>query len=106
MRFATPIYFQRVEQGPYNAATGDYGADIITEEMRRASVTDAGTATLTLVYGGLKQGSKVVRLLRHYNKPFDSIRIGGKVYRVDMARGLRLKHTFVVSEVQDGINKS
>lgn len=100
MRFETPIYFQRIVPGLYDEDTGDYGADTITEDMRRASVTDTGTATLNLVYGGLKQGSKVVRLQRHYNKPFDRIRIGDKVYRVDMARGLRLKHIFVVSEVQ------
>ena len=100
MRFATPIYFQRIVPGEYDASTGNYGADTITEDLRRASVTDTGTATLNLVYGGLKQGSKVVRLQRHYNKPFDRIRIGDKYYRVDMARGLRLKHTFVVSEVQ------
>lgn len=100
MRFATPIYFQRIVPGEYDASTGNYGADTITEDLRRASVTDTGTATLNLVYGGLKQGSKVVRLQRHYNKPFDRIRIGDRVYRVDLARGLRLKHTFVVSEVQ------
>ena len=99
MRYDTPIYFQLVKS-VFDASTGNYGDDIITEEMRRASVTDTGTATLNLVYGGLKQGSKVVRLQRQYNKPFDRIRIGEKLYHVDMARGLRLKQTFVVSEVQ------
>lgn len=100
MRYVTPVYFQRVVPGAYNADTGDHADDTVTEEMRRASVTDTGTATLTLVYGGFKQGSKVVRLQRHYNKPFDRIRIGDKFYCVDMERGLRIKHTFVVSEVQ------
>lgn len=100
MRYETPIYFQRVMPGAYDENTGDYGADTITEEMRRASVTDTGTETLKLVYDGPKQGSKVVRLQRHYNKPFDRIRIGDKVYCVDKERRLRSKHTFIVSEVQ------
>lgn len=100
MRYETPVYFRRNVQGEYDAKTGDYGDSTVTEVMRRASVTDTETATLNLVYGGLKQGSKVVRLQRHYNTPFDFIRIGDKVYRVDKERRLRVKHTFVVSEVQ------
>lgn len=104
MRFDTPIYFQRIKAGEYDPATGDYGADIPVETMQRASVTDSGAATLNLVYGGPKQGSLTIRLQNHYKEPFDSIRIGdgedSKQYRVDMARKLRVKHVFVVSEVQ------
>ena len=100
MRFDTPIYFQTVKPGEYDASTGDYGEDATTEEMRLASVTDSTTETLTMVYGGIKQGSKTVRLQNRYAKPFDQIRIGEKVYKVDRERKLRVKHTFVVSEVQ------
>lgn len=100
MRYDTPVYFQRVTPGLYDESSGDYGADTITEEMCRASVTDTGAAMLNLVYGGIKQGSKVVRLQRHYKKPFDRIRIGETAYRVDVVRTLRTKQTFVVSEAQ------
>ena len=41
-----------------------------------------------------------VRLQNRYDEPFDRIRIGEKVYQVDMARPLRVKETFVVSEAQ------
>ena len=99
MRFDTPVYFQTIK-AEYNASTGDYGEDIISEEMRYASVTSAGAETLNLIYGELKQGVLTVRLQNHYTKPFDRIRIGKKVYRVDQARPLRLKYTLVVSEVQ------
>nr|DAE07512.1 MAG TPA: hypothetical protein [Siphoviridae sp. ct0zh2]DAZ22451.1 MAG TPA: hypothetical protein [Caudoviricetes sp.] len=55
---------------------------------------------MNLVYGSIKQGSKTVRLQTQYRKPFDRIRIGEILYRVDFERKLRTKHVFVVSEVQ------
>ncbi len=100
MRFDTPVYFQRIEAGTYDASTGDYREDIITEEMRYASVTETGIETLNIIYGEIRQGVKTVRLQNYYEKPFDRLRIGNKVYRVDRARPLRLKYTLVVSEVQ------
>ncbi len=100
MRFDTPVYFERVQPGEYDASTGDYKADTVYSEKLYASVTDSTTETMNLVYGELKQGSKTIRLQNRYPTPFDRIKIGGKRYRVDRARELRMKHTFVVSEVQ------
>ena len=101
MRFDTPIYFQTViEEGKYNEETGNYAEDTVTEDKVFASVTDSKAETLKLVYGTIKQGSYTVRLQNIYSKPFDRIRIGEKLYRVDFSRKLKLKHTFVISEVQ------
>ncbi len=100
MRFDTPIYFQSVVHGEYNTTTGDYADDIVEEVERYASVSDTGTDTLTLVYGGLKQGSLTIRLQSVYDGIFDYIRISSKRYRVDKTRTLRHKQTFIVSEVQ------
>lgn len=99
MRCDTEVFFQSIVPGEYDKATGDYGDDIVSEEKRYASVTDTGTETMNLVYGSIKQGSKTVRLQTHYKKPFDRIRIGNSLYRVDFERKLRTKHVFVVSEV-------
>lgn len=103
MRFDTPIYFQRVTQGEYNAETGNHGDDTITEEKRYASVTGSNTETLNLVYGALKQGSLTVRLQMPFEHPFDLIRVGdgksAKHYRVDYSKTLRNKQIFVISEV-------
>lgn len=101
MRTDTPIYFQTVIKGDYDSNTGNYKPERVTEVKQYASVTDSGVETMQLVYGGFKQGSKIIRLLNHYDEPFDRIRIGVKKYRVDMPRKLRAKHTFVVSEVKD-----
>ena len=51
------------------------------------------------MYGELKQGSLTVHIQNHYTDPFDRIRIGEKHYRVDLRRRLRVKESFVLSEV-------
>ena len=102
MRYNTPVYFQRKRKGEYNATTGNYGPETVAEVKRYASVTDTGTDTLNLVYGGPKQGSLTIRLQRAYTEPFDQIRIGAgeqaKCYSVDRSR--LYKSVFIVSEVQ------
>lgn len=100
MRYDVPVYFQNIIPGEYDASTGNYLPDIMTEEKRYASVTNAGDETVQLIYGSLRQGSLTVRIQIHYNKPFSRIRIGEKLYRMDFQRKLRNSHVFVVSEVQ------
>lgn len=100
MRYETPVYFQSVKAGKYDAETGNYGEDAVQEVKRYASVTSSGIDTLNLVYGGIKQGSLTVRLQNQYKEPFDRIRIGEKLYRVDMSRPQRVKQAFIISEVQ------
>lgn len=100
MRCDTPIFFQSIQPGEYDASSGNYGAITVTETKKWASVTSSGTETLNLIYGELRQDSLTVRLPVHYIAAFDRIRIGTKVYRVDFSRMLRTKHVFVISEVQ------
>lgn len=99
MRFDTPVFFQTIKS-EFDASTGDYTDTVVSEVKRYASVTDTGIETLNLIYGEIKQGVKTVRLQNYYDKPFDRVRIGKKVYRVDRARPLRLKYTLILSEVQ------
>ena len=100
MRYDTPVYFQKITSGEYDPKTGNYADDTVAETMRYASVMNTGEEKLKLIYDGPKQGSLTIQLQTHYTKPFDRIRIGEKIYRVDDSRELRTKHTFVVSEVQ------
>lgn len=100
MRYDKAVYFQTVEHGAYNPDTGDYADDHVTEVKKYGSVSDTGTETMNLIYGSIKQGSLTIQLQTHYKKPFDRIRIGNALYRVDFERKLRTKHVFVVSEVQ------
>ncbi|MBA4699228.1 MAG: hypothetical protein H2212_07300 [Ruminococcus sp.] len=100
MRFDIPVFFQNIQKGKYDPIAGKYKNDILTEVKRLASVTNASTETLTLVYGEIRRGACVVRIQNHYTGPFEFIRIGDKQYRVDYTRPLKVKHTFVVSEVK------
>lgn len=97
MRYDEPIFFQSIKPGEYDALSGNYGEDTITEVKRYASITDTGTEQLKLIYSTIKQGSRTIRLQRPYTAPFDKIRIGNRIYAVDFERHLK---TFIVSEVQ------
>ena len=100
MRYDTPIYFQRLTQGEYDESTGNYEDDQIEETEVMASVMDTQTETMKLVYGDIRQGSLTLTIQNHFDQTFDNIRIGDKVYRVDRIRRLRVKQSFIVSEVQ------
>lgn len=100
MRFDTPIYFRRLTQGAYNETTGNYDDDTVAETEVMASVMDTQMEMLKLIYGDIRQGSLTVVIQNHYDQPFDNIRIGDKVYRVDRTRRLRVKQSFVISGVQ------
>ena len=99
MRFDTPVYFQKITAGAYNPDTGDYGPDTVDEEKKWAAVTDAGESTQRLIYGEVREGSKVIRLQLPQNNPFDRIRIDEKLYKVDMTRHPSRKYVFIVHEV-------
>lgn len=100
MRYDTPVYFQMITSGEYDAASGNYADGTITETKRFASVQPTNTNTMHLVYGTIKEDSLTVCLQTAYKEPFDCVRIGEKIYAVDSSRKQRFKQSFVVSEVQ------
>lgn len=100
MRYDTPIFFRAVTPGDYDESTGNYGEDVVSETMVMASVMDTQTETMKLVYGDIRQGSLTLTIQNHYDQTFDNIRVGDKVYRMDRTRRLRVKQSFIVSEVQ------
>lgn len=100
MRFDTVVYFQQRTPGGYNAKTGNYEPCEIYEFKEYADVSNTSERTLNLVYGEIREGSLTVRVLRPVTTPFDRLRIGDKIYRVDSMRKLRTKQIFVISEVQ------
>ena len=99
MRYDTPIFFQHELKPKYDATTGDYTRLECDEIMRYAMVMDTTTERLQFYYGTIPQNSKTIILLNHYNRSFNHIRIGDKIYDVDVERKLRHKHTFIVHEV-------
>ena len=100
MRFDRVVYFRRESKGELNPATGNYENKVLEEVKDYANVTNAGTDTLNKIFGNIKEGSLVVRIMNERKEPFDYICIAEKRYRVDFSRVLRRKHVFIVSEVQ------
>lgn len=100
MRYDTPVYFQKITTGEYDPDTGDTAEDIIEETESFASVYSTGAEMLNLVYGQIRQGSLTIQLQTQYKAPFDRIRVGDTVYKVDTVQNLRVKQYFMVSEVQ------
>ncbi|WP_305150944.1 hypothetical protein [uncultured Dubosiella sp.] len=101
MRYDTPIFFRKIEQGAYDAATGNYGPPTISETRRMASVFDTGVDMMRLIYGQIEAGSVTAHIQNHYDQTFDRIRIGEKIYKAERVRKLRHKQTFVLTEVQE-----
>lgn len=100
MRYDTPVYFQKITPGKYDPDTGDTAEDTIEETEHFASVYSTGAEMLNLVYGQIRQDSLTIQLQTQYKAPFDRIRVGDTVYKVDTVQNLRVKQYFVVSEVQ------
>ena len=103
MRYDTPIYFQSVAPPVYDPTTGDWSDETPVEVKVYAAVMDTREEALKLLYGEIRQGSLTVHIQNHYEQPFDKIRIGEKKqYKVDFRRRLRVKESFILSEVQSG----
>lgn len=99
MRYDKQVYFVKEGKSLYDPQTGDYIDGIPVATPRYASVIDTSAEMLKLVYGSIKQGSLTLHLQNKYDEAFDYILIGDKKYKTDYERRLRVKHTFVVSEV-------
>jgi hypothetical protein len=100
MRYDKQITFVKLGDKTYDASTGDYIFAGPTKTVVPAAVLDTRAETLTLVYGKLVEGSLTIQIQNAFLDAFDFIEYNGKKYRVDFMRKLRVKETFVVSEVQ------
>lgn len=99
MRYDTPIYFQQITSGDYDPKTGNYGEDQVRETQRLAAVMETNTETMRILYGAIRQGSVTVHLQNRYEQIYDRIRIGDRVYQVDLRKNLRVKQVLVLTEV-------
>ena len=99
MRYDIPIYFQQLIPGDYDPKTGNYGEDQVMETQRLAAVMEKNTETMRILYGAIRQGSVTVHLQNRYEQAYDRIRIGDRVYQVDLRKNLRVKQVLVLTEV-------
>lgn len=100
MRYDTLVYFMRLTPGAYDPKTGNYTEDVWTEVPAWASVMDTKAQMMQLIYGGLQQGSLTLHIQNHTEGEFGRVKIGDRVYRIDVTRHFRRRQSFIVSEVQ------
>ena len=97
MRTADTVYFVVKGEETYNDDTGCYEGEAAVKTAATALVTDTGMERMNLLYGGIKQKAKTIRLNSQYAEKFDYIEIDGQEYQVDMVRRYRHKMTIEVS---------
>ncbi len=97
MRATDTVYFVVKGEEVYDDDTGNYTSTEPVKTAVSALVTDTGTERMNLLYGGVKQKAKTIRLNTHYKEKFDYIEIDDGKYQVDMARKYRHKMTIEVS---------
>lgn len=99
MRYDTTIKFITETEGYYDFDLGEHVEGRTTEDVVKANVTDLGTERSVTIFGDVKENAKVIRLLRHYDKPFQSVFVGTTKYQVIKTLDLRQKQTLIVQEV-------
>lgn len=108
MRYDTKVTFVIEKDEYYDPVLGEYVDGTKEETNLRANVTDLGTDRSKVLFGDIKQGAKVIRLLRPYTKKWDYVLIYNKLtketqkFEIITERNLRQKNTFIVQEVASG----
>ena len=100
MRYDKEIRFIKEAETKYDPKTGNHEKTAQDTQIKcMASVIDASDKTIQIVYGELREGVLSIQLQNRMEEPFDYILIGSKRYKVDRKRNLRIKQTFIVSEM-------
>ncbi|WP_020007405.1 hypothetical protein [Salinicoccus albus] len=99
MRTADKVTFVVIGKEKYNPDTGNYETSDDQYIDKYANVTDTGLQRMNVLYAGIRQRSKTVRLNEVMDGPFDHIIINGDKYQSDLRRIYRHKTVFEVSGV-------
>lgn len=108
MRYDTEVTFIIEKDGYYDPDLGGHVEPTLDKKIKLANVTDLGTDRSKALFGNIKEGAKVIRLLRPYTKEWDYVLIFNKLrnktekFEIITERNLRLKNTFIVQEVATG----
>ncbi len=99
MRYDKKIIFVIETGGKYDPDSGEHIEPTRDMVEKMANITDLGTERSKVLFGDVKQGAKVVRLMRPYLKDWDYAFINDVKYKIVTSRELRLKKTFIIQEV-------
>jgi len=98
MRYDTPVYIQRTSPGAYNASTGNYASDTVTEEKVYVNLQSAETESKSIDHGAVMEETITVTFQNPPKSPFTSIKYNGKIYKMTSSLYPRTCKTFVLKE--------
>lgn len=77
MRYDTIVSFFRDSDGKYNPRTHKHNSEPIFVDSIFANITDLGLKNQVQLLGGIKQGSKTVRMTKKLDENWDYMMIDG-----------------------------
>lgn len=100
MRYDTIVSFFRDADGKYNPRTHKHNSEPIFVGSVFANVTDLGLKNQVQLLGGIKQGSKTVRMTENLDKDWDYMTIDGdeRKYRFISSLNVLKGHAMIVGE--------
>jgi len=98
MTYADRVVFVKEDNGKYDPVSGEHDPPDIKETGQYANVTDLGTDRSVALFGSVKEGSKVIRLLKQHKEQWDHVMIDGTAYNFVTERRSRRRHTIIVKE--------
>lgn len=101
MRYTDEITFvKESSESHYDPDLGEYVEGEPKRISTLANVTDLGTDRSVKVFGNIRQGALVIRMMPLFVLPdFDSIEIDGKAYKEMTARNPSKRNSLIVQEV-------
>lgn len=100
MRYDTIVSFFKDADGKYNPRTHKHNSEPIFVDSVFANVTDLGLKNQVQLLGGIKQGSKTVRMLENLSKDWDYMTIDGddRKYRFISSLNMSKGYAMIVGE--------
>lgn len=99
MRADSKVYFVTEGEPVYDPDTGDYIPGEDNKVRKFGNVSDTASERMGILYGGIKQRAKTIRLNSVYKESFDHVLIDDSKYQLDVDRHYRHKSVFEVSGV-------
>ena len=100
MRYDTIVSFFKYSEGKYNPSTHKHNCEPIFGDSVFANVTDLGLKNQVQLLGGIKQGSKTVRMTENLDENWDYMTIDGdeRKYRFISSLNLSKGYAMIVGE--------
>lgn len=100
MRYDTIVSFFKEADGKYNPRTHKHNSEPIFVDSIFANITDLGLKNQVQLLGGIKQGSKTVRMLENLSKDWDYMTIDGddRKYRFISSLNMSKGYAMIVGE--------